>query len=735
MATAQEIQAQLDIPALIQELIPASKLVGKEIMGLCPFHDDHHPSLSINPVSGKYFCHACNTKGSIFDLYGKIHGLDFKGSIQDLARKSGQSNSKAKQVVTGRYEYHSSDGTSLYWKVRVEPGRDGRSKEFYFQSEGNKFKRGCPPVLYALDKVVTAKTVIFNEGEKQADLLNSWNIADTAGTSLDSGSSSKFPTEMINVLVNKDVIVLRDNDQPGLVYAQTIANALQGKCRSLKIILLPGLPDKGDICNWVQIAGNDKDRLLDLIAQAPEWEAEASQFEPTQENEASEPDEIEQLISQFNKTRFVSTEGGKTAVYTETWDETMMRSVLIRSSFIDFMNFYLNQYVCVGTTKSGDPIFKSLGGVWLKHPNRRTYEGITLTPGREIPNFYNLWRGFSVKSIPGSWKLMRAHIFYIICTKNDANYQYVIGWLATAVQKPGQQAEVALVLRGKRGTGKGMLGNYVCKLFGSNGAHIFSSKYLTGNFNSHLRDVVFLYADEAFWAGDKQGESVLKGLITEPTLTIEGKGKDVVFVRNMLHVLMTSNNDWIVPAGLEERRFCVLDVCDSKMQDKAYFAALVAEMDNGGMGAMLHDLLAYDLSNFDIRKVPQTSGLFEQKLQSFDDFHQWWFHRLSEGELVPGHVWVEFIPCATLYKAFIEGLANRAVRHRSGETHFGLSLKKVLPKGWPQKKNRVIKVLEGGYTGNTSRQVNHYRFPELEICRDHFDSLINYEVNWNVEAE
>ena len=69
-----------------------------------------------------------------------------------------------------------------------------------------------------------------------------------------------------------------------------------------------------------------------------------------------------------------------------------------------------------------------------------------------------------------------------------------------------------------------------------------------------------LFADEAFFAGDKQHDGVLKGLITEPTLPIEGKFQNVVEVLNVLHVMIASNSDWIVPASQDERRYCVLDV-------------------------------------------------------------------------------------------------------------------------------------------------------------------------------
>ncbi len=89
------------------------------------------------------------------------------------------------------------------------------------------------------------------------------------------------------------------------------------------------------------------------------------------------------------------------------------------------------------------------------------------------------------------------------------------------------------------------------------GPHFYAihhTKKLTGNFNSHLKDVILAFADEAFWAGDKQAEGVLKAMITEPFVSIEHKGKDAIQIKNHINICIASNNDWVIPAGMEERR-------------------------------------------------------------------------------------------------------------------------------------------------------------------------------------
>jgi len=80
-------------------------------------------------------------------------------------------------------------------------------------------------------------------------------------------------------------------------------------------------------------------------------------------------------------------------------------------------------------------------------------------------------------------------------------------------------------------------------------------------------------------------------------------------VPNRLHILMASNSNWVVPASSDERRYLVLDVLGIKQGNRPYFAAIEEEMENGGLAAMLHDLLARDISAFEIRDVPQTAGL------------------------------------------------------------------------------------------------------------------------------
>jgi hypothetical protein len=58
-----------------------------------------------------------------------------------------------------------------------------------------------------------------------------------------------------------------------------------------------------------------------------------------------------------------------------------------------------------------------------------------------------------------------------------------------------------------------MWGNIMMRIFGQHGLQIFSSEHLCGKHNAHLQNKLFLFSDEATWAGDHLAERVLKGMI------------------------------------------------------------------------------------------------------------------------------------------------------------------------------------------------------------------------------
>ena len=269
------------------------------------------------------------------------------------------------------------------------------------------------------------------------------------------------------------------------------------------------------------------------------------------------------------------------------------------------------KYAHVQVGKKSEPV----GRWWLAHPLTRRYERIVFEPGREVTDgSYNLWCGFAVE--PRSDEDCSLFLDHVHENVAGEYSEWLLNWMARAVQRPGEQAEVAVVLRGERGVGKSFFARQFGALFGPHFLSIANARHLTGNFNSHLEGCIVLLADEAFYAGNKSHASVLKALITDPTLAIERKGYDLLQTRNHLHIIMCSNDAWVVPAGLDERRFLVLDVVPNRRRDTEYFGRIENQMLNGGREALLYFLQRHDLTGWDFRQAPDTCTLTDQKLRS-----------------------------------------------------------------------------------------------------------------------
>ena len=329
-----------------------------------------------------------------------------------------------------------------------------------------------------------------------------------------------------------------------------------------------------------------------------------------------------------------------------------------------------------------------------------------------------------MKPVPGDWSLMKEHIRAVICAGNYDLFFWLLGWMANLVQHPGQPGEVAIVMRGPQGTGKGVFARALGSLVGHHFVPVSHPRHLKGNFNAHLEDALIVFADEAFEPTDKEGLGVLKTFVTEPEIAIEKKGRDVFVAPNRVHLLIASNEDLVVAAGLDERRFLVLDVSDAHAQDHVYFEALEDQMNNGGREAMLHDLLAFSfIGEVNLRQAPATSALQEQKRLSMRPHEDWWFRKLEDGQLLSRHEgWEDEVERQELEQDFTTQLG---VKGQGAATQLGMLLRKVLPDGYPRKFQRMV----GGMAVVPQKRW-HWGFPKLGVCRAHFDKLMRTENEW-----
>lgn len=263
--------ALASIDSILEQFLPGGRHEGAEYVVKNPTRvDSKEGSFKVNTSSGIWKDFACGDGGGdLISLVAYLQGVKQGEAAKIITGALGLTQPVSRVVAT--FTYVDSTGSAAYTKDRVEPGRDGKAKEFFFHHiEGGKRKpgRGGEKHLYNLPAVLAAKSVIITEGEKKADLVNSWGLC---ATSLDSGAQSRLTPEMVGHLSGKRVVILPDNDEPGAEFAARTARELHGVAESLKVVHLPGLDVKEDILEWKEIAGNDRLRLLETIKAAPKY--------------------------------------------------------------------------------------------------------------------------------------------------------------------------------------------------------------------------------------------------------------------------------------------------------------------------------------------------------------------------------------------------------------------------------------------------------------------------------
>lgn len=253
------------------------KAGGQEFKAVCCFHQEEDPSLSINNETGLFQCFGCKKSGDAFKFYGLLKGVsgfpeilqsigeDFniQGSGSSAGKSSGFSKKEQGRIVA-TYDYTDEKGELLFQVVRFAP-KGFRQR----RPDGQWSVKGVRMVLYRLPEVLQAELVLMPEGEK--DVNNLRKLGFTATTS--PGGAEKWLESYGETLSGRDVILLPDSDEAGFKHVQKVASSLKDVARSVKVLELPGLADKGDVSDWIQ-AGGTKEELEKMIAECPPWEPE-----------------------------------------------------------------------------------------------------------------------------------------------------------------------------------------------------------------------------------------------------------------------------------------------------------------------------------------------------------------------------------------------------------------------------------------------------------------------------
>lgn len=240
----------------LSDVLPQLKNVRKVSGGRtarCPAHEDKHNSLSISEGEDNRLLMHCHA------------GCSFESILAAIPHTNGNGNGPSRREVES-YDYHDETGQLLFQVARFEP-KDFRPRRPDGCGDWIWNLNGVDRVLYRLPDILKAKpeqTILIVEGEKDVNRLARLNLVATTNPS----GAGKWRKEYNESLRGRKVCILPDNDDAGRKHALQVATSLQGIAASVKVVELPGLPDKGDVSDWLDKGGSVK-ALRELVNDAP----------------------------------------------------------------------------------------------------------------------------------------------------------------------------------------------------------------------------------------------------------------------------------------------------------------------------------------------------------------------------------------------------------------------------------------------------------------------------------
>ncbi len=370
--------------------------------------------------------------------------------------------------------------------------------------------------------------------------------------------------------------------------------------------------------------------------------------------------------------------------------------------------------------------------LWATDPRRQVFEkGVTFDPGgTEKTGVYNLWKGFPILPVEGDCSEFIDFLWRDICGEDDENFQYLLTFFAHLVQYPGDKPGVALVLKGLKGVGKDTAILLLRALVGIHFAYGTCTEDILGKFNTLLAQALLVHLEEATWGGDTRAAKKFQGLITSETIRVEPKGIDAYTTPNFARFLISTNDEWAVPAGGDdERRYAIIETprhwVDDGARDEAWkqdkirhFKGIhTALKDPPTLAAWMHYLCHWKRADgLDIptavRIPPRNAALAEQKESGFSGMDGFWFDALTKGSFAEDLVWNDKKPLSVSMDEIMRNLkfwhlGRKGERNLPSAKSIGKTLAKIAPS--------VSKDRE-----TSGSRDYYYALPPITVAREEF---------------
>jgi len=324
------------------------------------------------------------------------------------------------------------------------------------------------------------------------------------------------------------------------------------------------------------------------------------------------------------------------------------------------------------------------------------------------------------------------HIFHNIADGDELLGIQILAYTADILQNPECSPLIALILKSKeKGTGKSILAAIIQGLVGRRlSLKTKELNHLIGKHNDHLIDKLVVVGEELSFGGSHDTNDKIKDLVSSSEQSVEPKFKGLIQARKYFRLILCTNKEWAVAASSDERRYIIAEAAPHQAQNKEYFAPMLDENKKISK-LMLKDLfnflMSLDITNVDLTKGVETTGLRNQKIESMSPLEQWWasvledkgisehitntyMHRIEpiDGRLVPKQL------VHTAYLEWLEKFKPNDKTRITNAAAFGRCFINMAS-------NKNTNLINGKDKKNENKQ-NCYKFGDIEALKLFFDS-------------
>ena len=252
---------------------------GAEWRGACPIHKGDRDSFAVESDTGRWSCFSrCGRGGDVIELEKALTGADFKTAKAEVfnivGRRPTPNGNHSHARIAETYDYCDENGNLLYQVVRMDP-KGFRQRRPDGNGGWEWSLKGVRRVLYRLPEVLKqmaehwGRPIFLCEGERDVHTLELLGLTATTNAM----GAGKWIAEYSEILRGRFVVILPDNDAVGRKHAADVAAGLLRADCDVRIVELPGLPEKGDVTDWTATGGTLR-QLVELVEKQPDLTAD-----------------------------------------------------------------------------------------------------------------------------------------------------------------------------------------------------------------------------------------------------------------------------------------------------------------------------------------------------------------------------------------------------------------------------------------------------------------------------